>query len=83
MSIKDYTIEELEKEIKRKKKLQVPKANQNPNFSELIRMCENEMKYVFKNGFHTKDFNEYLMEEVFGVIFGKNIFGLLNDEIYR
>jgi hypothetical protein len=80
--LEDFTLEELEEEIARRKskKEAVPELNLNPNWYEVIQMCKNWVKQLSEDGREEDDdFPHYLAEQVMKILYGEDFWDWHND----
>ena len=68
-------------ELERRKKLQdaPPKPVANPDWSRVHAMCLEMVKEVSDPDGYSKDFKDYLFEEVMKTVFGPNFFDWWNE----
>lgn len=81
MSLKNFSSEELEAELaKRKKDKQRPKPLESPNFKNLIELVEKSIPEYLENGHVDDDFDHYVFEAAMEAIYGKNIWKWWNKQ---
>lgn len=75
MSIKDYSDEEIQKELERrqKEKTKVPEPIKNIDWSEVFRLVKEGIYSISEDGYEPKDFKHYIFETVMEAVYGKNI----------
>jgi len=74
--LKDYSIEDLQKEINRREKLSsVPELIENPDFSNAIREAEEIINSVLVNdGRPGKDYKNGIFSEIMKALYGPSFF---------
>lgn len=78
MNLRQYSIEQLEGEIKRRKELVIPEQVENPDLSELRKSCSIYIKNVLV-GISDSDDKHYIFEEALKAIYGNDIFDWLKE----
>ena len=83
MAIKDYSIEELEAELERKKKTikKKPKPKSNVDWSELKEFVVAGITHLADHGYQPKDFEHYIYEQALESIYGEKIWDWINEVI--
>jgi hypothetical protein len=76
-ALKDYSKEELEAELERRKTAPLPKLLNDPDFHELVKYMELSIK-MLSTGKRVKDFKQYAFEKVLTTLYGKSFFDWAN-----
>jgi hypothetical protein len=79
----NLTTAQLEEELERRKQLlEVPKPVPQPDFNNLIRMCQEYIFEINSNVVELDDnWKQYIYEEALKTIFGPCIFNWINKKI--
>jgi hypothetical protein len=80
--LEDASIEELEKEIEKRKKRKTarPKPKENPDFSNLVQECEDVLDEFEKNGYIDEDTDHYMYEAIMTRVYGESVWNWLNGK---
>ena len=57
-----------------------PKVLEDIDTQSIIDTCENYLNDV-ENGYESKDFKEYIFEDVMIAVYGKDVFGYINEKV--
>jgi len=84
MSIKNYTDEELKKELihrKMKRILDKPKVKKDIDFTPLIKLCESIINQIEEHEVDDDDNAQYAYETTMSCIYGNNVWDWINSII--
>jgi hypothetical protein len=83
MNLENLTTAQLEQELERRKQLlEVPKPVPQPDFNNLIRMCQEYIFEINSNVLELDDnWKQCIYEEVLKTIFGPCIFSWINKKL--
>lgn len=80
MSLKNYTKEQLEDELKRREELVIPIQLESPDLTDLKRVTAEYIEELSKNPAGDMTNSEhFVFEEAMEAIYGKNIFDWINS----
>lgn len=85
MKLNELSTEELEKELERRKEekrlKQKPIPKENIDFSEVIKLAQEDIDEIFEEHSSPEDIEEYIYEAVMECIYGKDIFNWINENL--
>jgi hypothetical protein len=76
MSLKDYSTEELEEEL-RLRELGIPRKVASPNFGRVEKLCDEFVTNLLQDTIHPddNDFDHYVFEAAMEAVYGKGFWG--------
>lgn len=82
MPLENYSIEQLEKELEKRKheKNKKPEMLINLDFSFLVKVCQEYIDNTHEN-YYEEDLQHYIFEEAMKACYGKDIFNWINEKI--
>jgi hypothetical protein len=81
--VKEYTTEQLEAEIERRKKEanKPPKMLQSLYFARLQEICKEYIDYLHKECSDNGDFEQYIFEAALEVFYGEGVWTWINEKM--
>ena len=82
MKLKDFTTEQLEKELERRKiRVEPPEMIENPDLEPIIKILNDYVEYINGEGFcEDNDYPEFIYETVINVFFGEDFWDWFNKK---
>jgi len=84
MTLEGYSLDELKYAVREKEELlrlaNIPKMIDNPDFTDLISMCEAYIEGLSENGIETEE-SGYFMELLLETLYGDNVYDWINKAI--
>jgi hypothetical protein len=84
MNLEDLTIEELEKELEKRKKIfdDKPKPLEKPDLTGLRICLEEYVRFIASNDYHEdNDYKHYIYEEAVETFYGRGFWDWLNSRM--
>lgn len=80
-ALASYTVEQLQSELERRKKLQenIPQPLPNPDFSKLIKLLQEYLSNLAKTGYKNDDTDHYTYEIALECVYGKGVWEWVNE----
>jgi len=81
MSLENFSTHELEKEIAKRNKSDVPIALENPNFEKLIITCKEHITVMSGGSYCDNDDEHYIYETAMEAVYGSDIWLGVNKQM--
>jgi len=78
MNLEDYSKKELGEELDKRKTI-VPKKLDNPDWTQIVTVCEEYINCLANKGYASTDTDHFIFETVLTAVYGKDIWDFVNE----